>query len=222
MTKEQYLQGKSRRFGTANPELMQVDFWQAMVRSGQSAYFARSTFEDDDRDSLKEPVWCYQRFGRTITELPDGRIIEIAGEHEDYYDPDFCIYNDVVVHLGNGDFQIFGYPENVFPPTDFHTATLVGNYIYIIGSLGYSGQRIYNETPVYRLDCTTFKMEKLETNGEKPGWIHRHKAYYQKPSKLYIIGGKICASENNKEKYIDNLADYFLDLTNLKWSRVSL
>lgn len=83
----------------------------------------------DDTDSLDEPVWCFHRFGKSITEFPDGRIIEIGGEHEDYYDPDFCIYNDVVVHYGGGRFEIFGYPEEVFPPTDSHSATLVGDVI---------------------------------------------------------------------------------------------
>jgi len=26
-------------------------------------------------------------------QLPDGRLVSVGGEHEDYYDPDFCIYN---------------------------------------------------------------------------------------------------------------------------------
>jgi len=99
-----------------------------MINSGVNAWTARDTFEDKDYTT---PVWCFDRFGTTITELPDGRIVEIAGEHEDYYDVDFCIYNDIVVHQGNGTYQIFGYPQDVFPPTDFHTATLVGEYIYI-------------------------------------------------------------------------------------------
>ena len=33
------------------------------------------------------------RLGGTRTELSDGRVIWIGGEHEDGYDPDFCIYN---------------------------------------------------------------------------------------------------------------------------------
>ncbi|MEJ1933357.1 ankyrin repeat domain-containing protein, partial [Nostoc sp. NIES-2111] len=125
---EQYFVGKHRHFGTTNPELMNIPFWQAMIVEGCSAYTAKELF--DDTDNWEELTWSYQRFGRTITQLPDGRIIEIAGEHEDYYDSDFCIYNDVVVYQGNGTFQIFGYPEDVFPPTDFHSATLVEEYIY--------------------------------------------------------------------------------------------
>ena len=57
---------------------MDINFWEAMIRCGISAWSARSTF--DDTDSQDQPVWCYDRFGRTIAELPDGRIVEIAGE----------------------------------------------------------------------------------------------------------------------------------------------
>lgn len=214
----EYLIGKQPRFGKTNPEIMEIDFWKAMVCSGDSAYKAKFTF--DDTDNWNQPVWCYQRFGRTITLLPDGRIVEIAGEHEDYYDPDFYIYNDVVVYQNNGDFQIFGYPREVFTPTDFHSATLVGKYIYIIGNLGYYNEIIPGETPVYRLDCDTFQIEKVETTGEKPGWISKHKASYQKPNNIRISGGKVYVTVDEEHQYIDNLLEYNLNLTNFNWIRV--
>ncbi|MBW4604288.1 MAG: ankyrin repeat domain-containing protein [Calothrix sp. FI2-JRJ7] len=213
----QYLKGKHRKFGKTNPEVMKVDFWEAMVRSGVSAWTARDTFNNTDNT---EAVWCFQRFGRTITELPDGRIIQIGAEHEDFYDPDFCIYNDIVVHQGDGTFTILGYPKDVFPPTDFHSATLVGKYIYIIGCAGYSDDIIYAETPVYRLDCHTFKIEKIETTGEKPGWISRHKAFYQEPSQIYITGGKVSSKLGDTTDYIDSKNDYILDLKNMDWRRI--
>jgi ankyrin repeat protein len=217
---EQYSAEKHRRFGETNPEIMEIDFWKAMVCNGDSAYRAKCIFGDIDNDNWNEKVWCYQRFGGTITQLPDARIVEISGEHEDYYDPDFCIYNDVVVFQSDGHFQIFGYPRDIFPPTDFHSATLVGEYIYIIGNLGYSSEIIYGETPVYRLHCDTFKIEKIETTGEKPGWISRHKAFYKESSKINITGGKICVMVDEKQEYLDNLIDYALDLKNLTWIRL--
>lgn len=221
LSPEQYFAGKHPRFGKINPELMQIPFWQAMICEGCSAYTAKNIF--NDTENWQEKVWCYDRFGRTITELPDGRIVEIAGEHEDYYDPDFCIYNDVVVYQSDGNFQIFGYPEDVFVPTDFHSATLFGKYIYIIGNLGYTNTRIYNQTQVYKLHIHTFKIEKLETTGDKPGWISRHKAYYKNPAKIYITGGKLSVLVNDQsEDYIDNSVDYILDLVDLTWSRATV
>ena len=219
VSKQRYLAGKQRRFGKTNPEVMEIDFWKAMISCGFSAWKAKDKF--DDTENWDEPVWCYDRFGRTITELPDGRIVEIAGEHEDYYDPDFCIYNDVVVHRGDGHFQIFSYPKDIFPPTDFHSATLVGEYIYIIGNLGYIGARINQETPVYRLNIRSFKIEQVETTEDKPGWISEHKAYYQEPSKIHITGGEVWQIVNGQTEYVENSQNYTLDLTTLQWSQVN-
>src|SRR6185369_11799713 len=97
------------------------------------------------------------RFGQSSTLLGDGRRIAIAGEHEDYYDPDFYIYNDVIVHHPSGEVDIYCYPREVFSPTDFHSATLVGDRIVLIGRLGYSGTRMPEVTPVYALDTSTYR-----------------------------------------------------------------
>ena len=220
---EEYLAAKHRRFGSANPEKMNLAFWRAMVRSGATAYAARATF-DDTGDYEDEPVWCFHRFGKSLTELPDGRIIEIGGEHEDSYDTDFCIYNDVFVHHGGGNFDIFGFPQEVFAPTDFHSATLVGPFIYIIGCLGYPEARVSGETPVYRLHCESLTIEKVETGGEKPGWISDHKAVYQSgdsaEGEIRIWGGKIWGRVDDETNYLDNPDAYVLNLGTLNWSRV--
>jgi len=219
VSREDYFAGKYRRFGNANPELMNVEFWNAMARSGVTAYRARKEF--DDTESFKDPaVWCFHRFGKSITELPDGRYIEIGGEHEDYYDPDFQIYNDVVVHYGNGKFQLYGYPEGVFPPTDFHSATLVGDDIYIIGGLGYQGERRFLETPVYKLHCDSLAIVKVETSGENPGWISEHKAKLDCNS-IVIWGGKLSSMGPKTEEYEDNSHRYALDLSSMRWRRLS-
>ncbi|MDZ4859908.1 MAG: ankyrin repeat domain-containing protein [Candidatus Hydrogenedentes bacterium] len=219
VSRDDYFQGRYPRFGNANAELMKVEFWNAMVRSGVTAYCARQEFEDtesyDDR-----AVWCFKRFGKSITELPDGRFIEIGGEHEDHYDEDFYIYNDVVVHHGNGRFEIYGYPKEMFPPTDFHSATLVGDYIYIIGGLGYRGERRFGETLVYRLHCDGYTIEPVETSAENPGWICRHKGKLDGNS-IVISGGKVSSMGPEKEEYDDNFGRYALDLSSMRWSRVT-
>lgn len=215
---EEYRAGRYRRFGKANPEQTDIPFWRNMVAAGVGSWRARKVYGDDDHS---RPVWSYERFGRTLTQLPDARFIEIAGEHEDHYDPDFCIYNDVVVHDGQGGFTIWSYPEDAFPPTDFHTATLVDNHIYIIGSLGYWGKRIYGETPVYRLDCQSMAIEKLESRGEMPGWINSHKARYSVDENAIIIGGgNICFWRDGKEFNSDNNESFKLDLPTLTWTRL--
>lgn len=213
---EDYHAAKHRIFGIANPQLMNLPFWQAMVACGKGGYSARSQFESEDFHG--SAIWCFDRYGKSFTEMPDGRVIEIAGEHEDYYDQDFCIYNDVIVHRGDGTFDIYGYPKDVFSPTDFHTATLVGNEIYIIGNLGYHGERRFGSTQVYRLDTETLAMESVETTGSQPGWIHSHRAKLV-GNAIEVTGGKVCLAVDGKECIEDNDSRFVLDLGTMMWSQ---
>ncbi len=217
---DDYLQGRYRRFGRANPELTNEPFWLAMVRSGSSAWMATQHFKDDAAKPDK-PVWCADRFGQSLSLLPDGRMVEIGGEHEDGYDPDFSIYNDVFVHDGKGGIQIYSYPEKEFPPTDFHTATAVDKYIYIIGSLGYDDARQYDITPVYRLNLDNFHIDTLHTTGEMPGWIYGHRASLSAGTRIHVTGGTLCTLKDGEEQHISNQKEFFLDLESMTWSSLA-
>ena len=218
VSREDYLAGKHRRFGVSNPEPMSNPFWLAMVHAGGSAWQASNKFSDAGAGE-RLPVWCYQRYGRSTTLLDDGRIIEIAGEHEDYYDPDFCIYNDVTEFKPDGSIRIFGYPEHVFRPTDFHTATCVKDDIVIIGCLGYPQDRQFGHTSVYRLSTTTFEMQAVKTHGDQPGWIHRHKAKLEGGSRIIVSGGHI--ERGLDTPFVENIDDWALDLTTWVWTRLT-
>jgi ankyrin repeat protein len=217
VSREEYLATKNRRFGTNNPEKMNFPFWKAMVTAGLTAWSVKDHF--DDKEFNRQEIFCFRRFGKSINELPDGRIVEIAGEHEDYYDPDFCIYNDVIVHYGDGGFDIFGYPKEVFPPTDFHTATLAGEFIYIIGSLGYAGERRYGATQVHRLNIETLAIEEVRTSGDSPGWISCHKATLRDGHDIHIRCGKVCLPTSEGEDYVDNPSEYVLNLGTMAWHK---
>ena len=216
--------GRNRRFGTENPERMSVPFWEAMVRSGVSGYAAAERFGLKRAwNDQAQPVWCAQRYGQSLTFLPDGRIVQVAGEHEDGYDPDFCIYNDVFVHEPDGALRIYGYPESEFPPTDFHTATRVGNALWLVGSLGYHGSRRHGETQVFVLDLDTFRIERVATGGDGPGWISRHRATLLPTHEIRISGGKVIVPKDDAdadgEAYVDNAAVFLLDLQRRAWRR---
>jgi hypothetical protein len=209
-----------------NPTKICKPFWKYMISHGDmNAWDAAKKLGLGMQD---RPIFCFQRFGRTETILPDGRIVYIAGEHEDFYDPDFFIYNDVVVVRGRADtrarlepermsapssddpedfeagdagwrkyvfeertkeilrnalaaegaspddIDIYRYPTDVFAPTDFHTATYHqddksgGQYIYIIGGLGYLNGPHRTATVTYRLDLADFSIRRMETTGDEP------------------------------------------------------
>jgi ankyrin repeat protein len=215
----EYRSGRARRFGRQNPERIVEPFWLGMIRSGISGYQAAQLFHDE-AETRDGPVWCAQRFGQSITFLPDGRIVQIGGEHEDFYDPDFCIYNDVFVHEPGGAIQIFCYPESVFPPTDFHTATLIGDQIFLIGSLGYQGSRQFGTTPVARLDTNTFQIERLLTSGDMPGWISRHRAILLTADEIAVEGGIILKQSGDDELHLENDRRFVLDTRRCVWRAV--
>lgn len=217
ISKGEYLSGKRPRFGKSNPEVMDIPFWHGMVRAGISAYQGKAQFGDEN--DISEPTWCFSRFGMSFTELPDGRFVQIGGEHEDFYDPDFCIYNDVIVHDRSGDFQIMGYPKDVFPPTDFHSATHVDGFIYIIGGLGYHGTRHFGKTPIFKLNCETWTIEAITSNGDNPGWIFVHRVRLGESGVFLVSGGKICIEENGEEKHLDNGGSFSLDVSRMFWTR---
>ncbi|WP_437231146.1 ankyrin repeat domain-containing protein [Planctomicrobium sp. SH661] len=220
--KSDYQQHKNPSYGKSNPELMNFAFWQDMIRRGGNSYAARTHFGDESPFSVPGAVWCFDRFGSALVPLPDGRFVQIAGEHEDHYDPDFFIYNDVVVHDGKGEFQIYGYPKDIFPPTDFHSATLCPDGIYIIGCLGYMDQRQQGFTPVYRLSLDTWKIEKVETFGEMPGWIHRHQATYDAGrNRVTIARGEIdAATADGTTDLIPNPDRFELNLADFTWKKL--
>src|SRR5690606_22980554 len=90
------------RYGSTNPEKIDNPMWLAAISSRETAYQIRRQQNDTDagdgvgsglssyREQSAGPVWTWERFGRTTTRLADGRMIHVGGEHEDWYDIDFC------------------------------------------------------------------------------------------------------------------------------------
>ena len=88
-------------------------------------------------------------------------------------------------------------------PTDFHSATLIGDYIYIVGGLRYVDMRRSGETWVYRLHTDEMTIERVATEGDAPGWIFRHEANFDvRTGEIVTHGGKICVEPNAIEPNI--------------------
>lgn len=167
------------------------------------------------------PTWTFQRMGATRTKLADGRAICVGGEHEDFYDPDFYIYNDLVVFKPGGAIEIYGYPKEVFPPIDFHSATPVGRFLLVVGSIGYVPERRPDFTPVYSIDLSTYQITEVATTGEMPGWIGRHEAQLVSDDLLVIRGGRIFRYRDGRQEFRRNTEDYGLNLRSGIWRRMT-
>ena len=208
---------RSPREGTENPTRMDNPVWAWLVRNRLQAYdivqaYGASSALDHG------PTWCFERFGQSETLLPDGRRLYIGGEHEDHYDPDFHIYNDVVAVMPDGEVAIHGYPRAVFPPTDFHTASLVGTDVYIVGRLGYPEDRRERIASVHVLDTNRYRIRELPTTGDAPPWLHDHEAVVDSDgTRIHIQGGKVI--QEQVPVAIANLDRWELRLPDGVWTR---
>jgi hypothetical protein len=221
VTREMFLAWRSPRFGSANPEKLTNPVWRFIIDEHLDAYGANKRF-DGPSSFPRNPCFSSVRFGQSVTSLPDGRTIFIGGEHEDYYDPDFFIYNDVFVKDVAGNLEIYGYPRDLFPPTDFHSATLVGSRIVVIGALGHAGERYPGTTQIHSLDVTTMAMTRLESKGDAPGWIFEHAATLVDDARSIVVrDGKRAVIVAGEEHLRDNIDDWSLDLASLVWTRLT-
>jgi hypothetical protein len=234
---------RARRFGASNPERMNLGFWEAMVRNAEDARIMDDF--DPERAELcyyphkvrqhfgiegdySVPIWTFSRMGASRTPHPDGRMICIGGEHEDYYDPDFCIYNDVVILDLDGSIAIYGYPRDVFPPTDFHTATLDldRNRVIVIGRLGYGDERRPGVTPVFALSLADYRITPLPSVGEAPGWIFKHEAE-SAGGVITVRGGELVRGDDEIRRNFDDFAydiqvGTWIRLTDRKWRQYEI
>lgn len=231
-TPKEFLSSREPREGRTNGEEITTAFHVAMLESCDSAYGAFHALgrDQDFGDTAWAHVWNADRFGQSLTGLPDGRWVQIGGEHEDSYDPDFFIFSDVIVHTaptgpdGAWNRQVFAYPKSVFPPTDFHSATLVGEQIVVIGCLGYLEQRRPGHTPVHVLDTRSLQMRPLHCTGETPGWIYQHRATLVERDVIEVGGGERwlgSPAEEGGDRLSEKLPGRWrLDLTRQQWHKV--
>lgn len=206
---------RDARRGAVPAERLTNPVWDWLIRTELWPYSAATYF---GQESLlpASPRWCFSRYGMSQTELPDGRTIFVAGEHEDHYDPDFFIYNDVIVRNPDGTWEVFGYPVSELPPTDFHSATLVEDELFLIGNLGYPHERRRGETAALVLNLRTLRIAPLPTTGDCPGWIYKHQAELSGEA-ILIRGGEVETPLAN----LENIDDWRLDLQSLTWQRLT-
>jgi hypothetical protein len=222
VTRDLFLVWRMPRLGMNNPQRMSNPVWCWLAQQRElNAYMANLHFAGPSSMRVG-PCWCASRYGQSETVLPDGRSIRIGGEHEDYYDPDFYIYNDVLVTSAAGEVEVYGYPHEVLPPTDFHSATLVGDRIMIIGGLGYPAQRVPTATPVHALDLRTLTITRLATTGALPGWLFKHQAALSADGATIIVsGGERIVQLEGDQQIRENHDDWALDLERLTWTRLT-
>ncbi|MEM9646051.1 MAG: hypothetical protein AAF989_13770, partial [Planctomycetota bacterium] len=218
VTRQLFRRWQKARRGTTPAEDMTNPVWAWLFRGRVDPFQANEIFKPrlgkmlGSIDYPSEPRWAGCRMGQSRTKLSDGRVFWVAGEHEDFYDPDFFIYNDVIIEHSPGEVQIFGYPESAFRPTDFHSATAIDKErsILLIGSIGKPDDRQVGQTQIYSLNTTDLSIEEVVSSGDAPGWINKHEAERSEDSGSIVVrGGDVMTDDG----FLENIDEWSLSLS---------
>lgn len=215
---------KYSKCATENPTNQTNAFYQWVVRYNLSASQVQCILIDCDDTvyPVKPPsLWSQSRVGQSRTQLTDGRVVLIGGEHN--CPLNYLIYSDVCIIDLNDDIEVYNYPLNTFRCPEQHSATLVvasalkgtdaksaDEQIIIIGSQS-------DHTSVYRLDTQNFKIEQLVTRNSM-GWIQGHNATF-KNHQIIISGGEVHIEDTLL--FVDNIDSWALNLKTLIWKNLT-
>lgn len=140
-------------------------------------------------------------------------------ESQDYYDPDFDIYNDVTIKYHDQDlkfsYEIWNYPESQFPPVYAHSTVYDDrtNQVYITGGLGTGDRQRKGVTEIYQLNLESKDIQQVETFGESPPCLHNHETKMWNYDLIEMKGGHIL--KNNI--VIKNLYVWYFNLKTKTW-----
>ncbi|MFC4996057.1 hypothetical protein [Rubritalea tangerina] len=163
-----------------------------------------------------QAMLSYERFGMSETKLEDGRTILIAGEHEDYYDPDFFIYNDVIVKDANERFKSSAIPKTSFQPLTF-TVPLSSATVSTSLAPWLHRQAQEKDTPVYYLDLKDYTIHQVNSGQALAGSSSMKRSTNSRPTPSPSIVGKRWIDSGD---IIDNFSKWQLKLDTKQWTLV--
>lgn len=62
-------------------------------------------------------------------------------------------------------------------------------------------------------------MERVETTGTSPGWIHKHRPRIVAPHQIRVWGGEVLTKDGEKEIWTPNKESFVLDVESMRWTR---
>ncbi len=208
---------------THNPSLCQHPVYHWLIQSRLYGSSIRKLINQHLNSDPEQPVWCFNRMGQSCTTLADGTQIYIGGEHEDFYDPDFRIYNDAVIIYPDQSTELFQYPEQDFPPTDFHTASLDAKeqYIILVGCMGHPEHRDLGSTQIARFDVWSMQVKLVTASGTAPACLSQHEARWVGNDVLEVSAGHVLLVVPGFDYplLIRNLYRWQLNTQNWHWSK---
>lgn len=116
-------------------------------------------------------------------------------------------------------FTLYGYPCEAFPPAAYHTATVIGEFIYIAGG------RAAGSLSIHRLNTTTLAFEEVAFAGTKPVGLLHHATTVLADGNLDIRGGSVAvpsAKGSGQWERQSNADVYALDMQTMEMRKCTV
>lgn len=140
---------------SANPEFRTSSYYSWVIANYNLPVEIRTLYGDAESG----PVWTFNRMGMSLDVLQNGTRVYIGGHYGDMYEPDYHIYNDVVVITSGGDTVVCNYSTTVLAPICFHNTTVDETRGCIDIQRRYNGENIV--PLVYRLSLIDYSIKKM-------------------------------------------------------------
>ena len=211
-------------------ELNKNEVFHWLIKSNIIWVHELQEYLHNQKFDLKEPFWvaAHNRLGSSHVSIFNKYIdvIDIGGntaahdwkwyDYNDYYNPDFKIYNDVCIKAdGLKKIELWSYPEEQFPPVYNHDTVYDKNMnlVYITGGLGLGERQRKNITEIYQLNLETKDIEHVDTLGESPPCLHNHHTKMWNYDLIEMRDGNILKNG----KAIKNLYVWYFNLKTKTW-----
>jgi N-acetylneuraminic acid mutarotase len=127
------------------------------------------------------------------------------------------LFNDMWAFNIEEETWTFVYQKGNIPtPRSGHSATLIGDLMYVFGGLVNAGSGNGTTEEIFCFDTKTLTWSEVPTSGSSPGGIYNHAALYHpwshKQGKILVFGGRRCASSDPPSNKV-----YCFDIANSRW-----
>lgn len=146
--------------------------------------------------------------GKSLTNLPDGSTVIIGGVLRGTVKNTVCV-------LSPQKQRHFIYPPHILPPISHHTATVLGNDLWLIGNR-HAGE--YGRTPVYRMNLRSYQVVPVASRNHI-GVVYGHKSHVQN-GKIVITGRQIVKETPDGMAVYDNLDDWAFNPQTLRFDKL--
>ena len=148
--------------GRTNPDDITNEYRTLLVQHPNiTPKQARINFRAPYNKVFKNPVFTFNRGLNTQIKLDDKRTINVGGVQEEVDDPDYFIYNDIIVLDRNNNVTIYAYPEEIFPCIVNPKLEVQDDFLIITDGARYKNDGLKENMKYHKLtdDDRSFKVD---------------------------------------------------------------